>query len=143
MYVINYKGKDIKLTEYCRIRGIDYHCLMSYMYRHGLDVEEAVEKYEKRKDKKSVKEICKEKGISYIAVTQYKFYHSNKSYEEIIEMYEKRPKRNHNIEGKTLKEYCREKGIEKEYMRICMYKYKHGCSIEEAIEKVIGVEVNA
>lgn len=135
MYVIEYKGKDIKLTEYCKMKGLNYNYVLNYMYRYELDVEEAVRTYgEKRK---TLGDICKERGVSYGAVTQYKFHHKDKSYEEIIELYEKKKGRI------NLKEFCRERKIEKEYTRICLYKYKHRCSIEEAVEKVTGIKIEA
>lgn len=141
-YLVELNGKQISVKRYCKEKGINYKALSNYAYRHSMTLEEAVERYEGRNrliyKGIPLKDYCKQNKLNYASIQALK-HRRNISLEEAVRLYEEGkviPKRI-DIEGKSLKEYCKELGIEDKYRCILMYRKNHNCSIEEAIERYI------
>lgn len=122
---------------------------MNYASKKKMSVEEVIRMYEEKRipkrhnyyielngEKVSIKEYCRIKGINYSSVVNYRA-RTKKKYEEILKLYEEKPKRrkDYDIGGKSLKEYCKENNIEEKYQCILNYKDRHKVSIEEAIAR--------
>jgi exonuclease VII small subunit len=107
-----------------------------------MTLEEAVERYEGRNKLiyKGIplKDYCRQNKLNYGAIQTLR-RRKKISLEEAVKLYEEGkviPKKL-DIEGKSLKEYCKELGIEDKYRCILMYRKNHNCTIEKAIERYI------
>jgi hypothetical protein len=85
----------------------------------------------------SLRKYCKLNNLPYKPLVNWARRHREIPIEEVVEMYESKPiiKRiPHNIEGKTLLDYCKDNNIN--YPMVTNYRTRYKCSVEEAIEKV-------